>query len=79
MVPLATVEAAPKGPPPLPPGHVEVKFAADIGGDVQGRLMLAWERLARETMGVKVELYKAGKEDDLKRRRDMTTEDRQRL
>jgi hypothetical protein len=69
----------PRAPPALPPGHVEVRFAADIDGDTQGRLMLAWERLARETMGHKVELYKATAADDLKRRRDMTTEDRKRL
>jgi hypothetical protein len=78
MTPLATVDA-PSGPPPLPPGHVEVRFAADIDGDTQGRLMLAWERLARETMRVPVELYKQTREDDLKRRRDMTPEDRRRL
>jgi hypothetical protein len=63
----------------LPANHVELKFAANIDGDAQGRLMLAWERLARETMGVPVELYKATAADDLKRRRDMTTEDRKRL
>lgn len=63
----------------LPLNHIEIRFAPNIDGDTQGRLMLAWERLAREQMGVPVELYKATKDDDLKRRRDMTSEDRKRL
>lgn len=82
MTPLPTIEPAVRGeasPPPLPPYHVEVKFAANIDGDTQGRLMLAWERLAREAMGVPVELYKSTRVDDLVRRRDMTSEDRGRL
>lgn len=78
MTPLTTIEAAPAAPV-LPPNHVELKFAPNIDGDTQGRLMLAWERLAREQMGVPVELYKATREDDLKRRRDMTQDDRRRL
>ncbi len=79
MVPLATVDASPQAPPALPPYHVELKFAANIDGDTQGRLMLAWERLAREARGVPVELYKHTTADDLKRRRELTDEDRKRL
>ncbi len=65
--------------PTLPAMHVEVKFGAGVGSLDQGRLMLAWERLAREQMGVPVELYKASRGDDLVRRRTMTDEDRKRL
>lgn len=65
--------------PTLPPWHVEVKFGRAVDSDTQGRLMLAWERLAREQMGIKVELYKATAPDDLKRRRELTDEDRKRL
>ena len=65
--------------PTLPPMHVEVKFGAGVSADAQGRLMLAWERLAREQMGVPVELYKSTRPDDLARRRDMTEEQRKRL
>ena len=83
MTPLATIDAPTSGSSPcnpsLPPYHVELKFAANIDGDTQGRLMLAWERLAREQLGVPVELVKATMPDDLKRRRDMTDEDRRRL
>ena len=79
MVTLPTVDDPPAKSTALPPYHVEIKFGPRVTSDTQGRLMLAWERLARETMGVPVELYKHVMEDDLKRRRDMTTEDRQRL
>jgi len=65
--------------PTLPAMHVEVKFGRGVDADTQGRLLLAWERLAREQLGVPVELYKAGMADDLKRRRDMTPDERKRL
>lgn len=65
--------------PTLPPWHVEIKFGSAVDSDTQGRLMLAWERLAREQMTVPVELYKATRPDDLARRRDMTEEQRKRL
>lgn len=80
MTPLPTVEAVTVTPAsPLPPMHVEVKFGRGVTADQQGVLLLAWERLAREQMGVGVELYKATRPDDLARRRDMTDEDRKRL
>jgi hypothetical protein len=77
MLPLATVE--PQAAPALPPFHVEVKFGPGVTADAQGKMMLAWERWAREHFGVPVELYKATRADDLVRRRTMTDEDRKRL
>lgn len=65
--------------PSLPAWHVEVKFGKAVDADTQGRLMLAWERLARETMKIPVELYKATAADDLKRRRELTDAERKRL
>lgn len=72
---LATLPEA----PPLPAFHVEVHFGRAIPGDVQGKALLALERYLRETLGVPAEVYKATMPDDLKRRRDMTDEDRKRL
>jgi hypothetical protein len=71
--------APPAGAPPLPAFHVEVHFGAGIPADAQGRGLLALERYFRETLGVPAECYKATMRDDLKRRRDMTDEDRKRL
>ncbi len=64
---------------PLPAYHVEVKFGPAIPGPDQGRALLALERYLRETLGVPAECYKATMADDLKRRRDMSNEDRRRL
>lgn len=75
MLPLLDSPAA----PPLPAYHVEVKFGSGITGDVQGRALLALERYLRETVGVPAQVFKATMPDDLKRRRDMTGEDRRRL
>jgi len=65
--------------PALPAHHVQVRFGAAISGDVQGRALLALERFLREQCGVPAECFKETLPDDLKRRRDMTEEDRKRL
>lgn len=75
---LTTLDPAP-GRPALPPFHVEVAFGAGISGDAQGRALLKLERYLREELGVPAECYKAVMADDLKRRRDMTSEERKRL
>ena len=67
------------GPPPLPAHHVEVAFGAGIPGDAQGRAMLALERYLRETLNIPAQCYKRTMSDDLKRRRDMTPEERANL
>lgn len=63
----------------LPPYHIEVKFGPAISNDTQGKALLAMERYVRETLGVPVECYKETMPDDLKRRRDMTPEQRENL
>ena len=75
---LPMIDEAPKAPP-LPPWHIQVQFGDAITGDLQGRALLALERYMRETLNAPVECYKAVMADDLKRRRDMTQEDRRRL
>lgn len=67
------------GPASLPAHHVEVAFGAGIPGDAQGRALLAMERYFRETLGIPALCYKATMPDDLKRRRDMTDEERRDL
>lgn len=62
----------------LPPHHVRVDFGAGIPGDVQGPALLAFERYMRER-GIPAEVYKATMPDDLRRRRDMTDEERHNL
>ena len=63
----------------LSPYHIEVHFGRAIANDIQGRALLHLERYLRETLGVKAEVYKATMQDDLKRRRDMTEEQRANL
>lgn len=75
---LATLPDAPSAPP-LSAFHVEVRFGGAISGDAQGKALLALERYLRETLGVPAEVVKQTMPDDLKRRRDMTEEDRKRL
>ncbi len=65
--------------PPLPPFHIEVRFGPDVNGDAQGRALLTLERYLRETVGIPAEVFKATMPDDLKRRRDMTEEQRANL
>lgn len=60
---------------PLPPHHVRVDFGAGIPGAIQGPALLLLERWLREN-GAPAEVYKATMPDDLKRRRDMTDEQR---
>jgi hypothetical protein len=64
---------------PLPPYHVEVKFGSAIGNDAQGRALLMLEKYMRLTLGEPAEIYKETMPDDLKRRRDMTPEQRENL
>lgn len=75
-LPMADVDAP---APALPPYHVQVSFGNAISGDAQGRALLALERYLRVTLQVPAECYKAVMADDLKRRRDMTPDDRKRL
>jgi len=62
--------------PPVPPHHVIVTFGPGIGSDAQGRALLRLERYLREELGVPAEVFKVTMQDDLKRRRDMTVEQR---
>jgi hypothetical protein len=78
MTPLPIADDKP-ATRPLPPYHVEVKFGSAIGNDAQGRALLMLEKYMRITLGVPAEIYKAMMEDDLKRRRDMTVEERKTL
>ena len=73
-----TLDTLPE-PNALPAYHVEVRFGSGVSGDAQGRALLALERYLRETLGVPAEVYKEARPDDLKRRRDMTDDDRRRL
>jgi len=56
-----------------------VKFGPAIPSDLQGPLLLAWERLAREQTGLRVEVFKETKADDSKLRVMMTPAERARL
>jgi hypothetical protein len=62
--------------PTLPAHHVRVDFGAGIPGSVQGPALLLLERYLRETCGVPAQVFKQTLPDDLKRRRDMTDEQR---
>lgn len=62
--------------PAIPANHVIIHFGAAIASDIQGRAMLKLERYLREELGVPAECFKQTKADDLKRRRDMTKEER---
>ena len=66
-------------PQAIPHNHVVVTFGPGISSDVQGRALLHLERYLREELGVKAEVFKVTMDDDLKRRRDMTTEQRDNL
>lgn len=63
----------------IPAHHVIVTFGPGIGSDVQGRALLRLERYLREELKVPAECFKQTMEDDLKRRRDMTAEQRANL
>ena len=58
--------------------HVIVKFGRGIPSDEQGKTMLAMEKSLREA-GVPAEVFKAYMGDDLKRRSEMTNEQREKL
>ncbi len=66
-------------PATLPAFHVEVQFGSGIPADAQGKALLALERYLREQLHVPAEVFKARMADDLKRRRDMTEEERKSL
>lgn len=56
----------------MKPLHITVTFGPEIPSDLQGPLLLAWERQARELLGLRVEVFKETKADDSKLRRAMT-------
>ncbi len=61
----------------LPLFNVQVDFGAGIPGNVQGPALLLLERYLREH--VPAQVFKRERPDDLKRRRDMSDDDRKRL
>ena len=63
----------------MKPLHVTIQFGDAIPSDLQGPLLLAWERLAREQTGIRVEVFKETKADDSKLRVMMTPAERARL
>lgn len=63
----------------IPPLHVVVKFGKDIPIDAHGTAMMALERRLREVTGLNCEVFKESRGDDLKRRSEMTIEQRERL
>jgi len=65
--------------PPLEPFEVRVDFGPAIANDAQGRSLLHLERYLRESLGVPAVVFKKTMVDDLKRRRDMTPEQRANL
>ncbi len=69
---LATLPDAPA----IPAYHVVVQFGRAIPSADQGKALLAMERHLREVLGVPAEVYKDSMADDLKRRRDMTPDQR---
>lgn len=69
----------PEARPELPPLHVEVRFGKGVPGDVQSRSMLAFEKFLRIECKTPAFVLKEEAPDDLKRRRDMTPEQRDNL
>lgn len=63
----------------LPKHHVIVRFGPGFSADLQGRALLAFERLLREMGDVPAECFKETQADDSKLRRSMTAEQRARL
>ena len=65
----------------IPDLHVIVKFGKAIAPDVQGRALLAFERLLRDMTEHKlwIEVFKETMGDDSKLRRLMTPEQRKNL
>ena len=73
------IELPQAAPRQLPAHHVEVRFGRGVPSDAQGRALLALEKYLRCELGVPAEVYLPTAQDDLKRRRDMTPDDRRRL
>ena len=63
----------------IPDLHVIVKFGKAIAPDVQGRALLAFEKMLREMGGVRAEVFMHSKGDDSRLRSAMTSEQRARL
>jgi len=64
---------------PLESFEVRVDFGSAVSSDTQGRSLFVFERYLREELKVPAVVFKQTMADDLKRRRDMTDEDRGRL
>lgn len=62
----------------LLPYHVIVKFGSGFSKDLQGRLLLAFEKMMRE-QNIPAEVFKETKADDSKLRSLMTVEQRAKL
>lgn len=65
--------------PPMPPYHVILRFGPGVPTDAQGAAMLHLEKELRQSTGLPVEVFKEYLKDDLKRRSEMTPEQRDRL
>lgn len=65
--------------PDLPDLHVLVQFGGQIPGDIQGRALLALEKMLRSETGLDIEVFKESMADDSKLRRAMTPEQRAKL
>ena len=65
----------------IPSLHVVVQFGGDIPASVQGRALLAFEKMLRDMTGhtLWIEVFKEAKGDDSKLRAMMTDEQRARL
>jgi len=65
----------------IPDNHVIVKFGKGISPDVQGKGLLAFERILRDLTDHKlwIEVFKEARGDDSKLRMMMTPEERAKL
>ena len=61
------------------PYHVLIRFGPGVPPDWQGPAMLHLEKELRQSTGLPVEVFKEYLKDDLKRRSEMTPEQRERL
>ena len=58
--------------------HITVRFGSAFPGSLQGEIMLAWEKSLR-ARGIPAEVFKDPMGDDIKLRRLMTPEQREKL
>ena len=63
----------------IPDLHVIVKFGKAIAPDVQGRALLAFEKMLRDMSGVRAEVFKESRGDDSRLRAMMTPAQRAKL